>query len=246
MRIFSTKDRPVHLGPFPLERLLRSTVAPDLAALPVPDPLLFDDPDPLSLTHAMARYMAMFDTVRDGPVTHGAADIPADPVERSRHLKAAGYYYDATMVGICALTPAHLLAQPHRNPMIDALRTELESGQPKSHAAGIDAIYADVLDAARLTPGPIPHHSHAIVFLVEYTRDPEPGELGTDWFHGTQAQRAALLTNNTAVVISSYLRMLGHQARAHSASTSDIDLARLAVSAGLASVTPDGAEAPFV
>ncbi|WP_050523144.1 4Fe-4S dicluster domain-containing protein [Pseudorhodobacter wandonensis] len=242
MRVFSIKDRPVHLGPFPLERLARQTSV-DLTGLPTPQPLIFQHPDPENLTNAMARFMGMFDTVRDGALSHGPAEIPASAEARTEHLKAASYYFDASMVGIAALRPDHHLAAPHRNPDIDALRLELEQGQPATHAAGIDQIYADVLDAARLTHGPVPHHSHALVFLVEYTRDPATDEPGTDWLHGSQAHRAALLANNTAVVISSYLRLLGHEARAHSASTSDVDLLRLAASAGLVDAT---GTAPYV
>ncbi|RUS59675.1 4Fe-4S dicluster domain-containing protein [Pseudorhodobacter sp. E13] len=243
MRMFSIKDRPVHLGPFPLERLRRHDGQVDFSNFPTPMPLAFDHPDPENLTHAMARFMGMFDTVRDGALGHGIADIPADPLARSQHLKAASYYFDAAMVGIAALRADHHLATPYRNPDIDALRQELEQGQPATHAAGIDQIYADVLDAARLTHGPVPHHSHALVFLVEFTRDPAKAEPGTDWLHGSQAHRAALLANNTAVVLSSYLRLLGYEARAHSASTSDVDLTRLAVSAGLVDET---GTAPYV
>ena len=243
MRLFSIKDRPVHLGPFPLERLMRHDGLVDFSGLAAPQPLGFQDADPENLANAMARFMGMFDTVRDGALAHGAAEIPEGAEQRSQHLKAASYYFDATMVGIAALCPAHHLATPFRNPEIEALRAELEAGQPATHAAGIDQIYADVLDAARLTHGPVPHHSHALVFLVEYTRDPAKDEPGTDWLHGSQPQRAALLANNTAVVISSYLRLLGYEARAHSASTSDVDLLRLALSAGLVDET--GA-APYI
>jgi ferredoxin-NADP reductase/ferredoxin len=243
MRLFSIKDRPVHLGPFPLERLARHAGAVDLTRLPVPQPLVFHHPDPENLTNAMARFMGMFDTVRDGALSHGAAEIPTDAAARSEHLKAASYYFDASMVGITAIQPEHHLSTPYRNPDIDALRLELEAGQPATHAAGIDQIYADVLDAARLKLGSVRQHRFALVFLVEYTRDPAPEEPGTDWLQGSQAQRAALLANNTAVVISSYLRLLGHPARAHSASTSDVDLLRLAASAGLVDET---GTAPYV
>ena len=34
MRLFSYRDRPVHLGPYPLERLRRTHAAPDCSALP--------------------------------------------------------------------------------------------------------------------------------------------------------------------------------------------------------------------
>ncbi|MCB1391597.1 MAG: NAD-binding oxidoreductase, partial [Rhodobacteraceae bacterium] len=245
MPLFAHAARPVHLGPFPLERLRRGG-APDLAGLPYSAPLRFDHPDPFSLAHAMARYQAMFDTVRAGPVVHDTAEIPQDPVDRSNHLKAAGYYFDASMMAVCALEPAHHLPEPHRNPMIDALRAELERGQPKTHAAGIDAIYADILDAARSPHGPVTGHRHALLIAVGYARDPVQGEPGCDWLHGTQAERAALLANNTAVVLSSYLRMLGHEARAHSMSTSEVDLPRLAVSSGLAFVRDGLAVSPYL
>jgi len=245
-KLFSYRDRPVHLGPFPLEALRRADRVPDLSALPRLAALSFDAPDPLSLSHAMRRFMAMLDTVRDGAVVHGPAGIPADPAERARHLKAAGYYFDAAMMGVARIEAGHWLASPFRNPDIDGIRAELEAGQPKTFAAGIDMIYADILDAARAEPAPVHHHSHALVILVDFARDPEPGEPGCDWIHGTQAQRAALLAANTAVLLSSYLRLLGHPARAQTATTSDIDLGRLAVAAGLAAVQGGVAVNPFL
>ena len=141
-----------------------------------------------------------------------------------------------------------LLETPIRNPSLPVLVAELEKGQPKSFAAGIDVIYADVLDSARKTLGPIPHHTHALVFLVEYTRDPTPSEPGTDWFTDSQAQRAGLLAANTAILLSSYIRLLGYEARAHTVTSSDVDLNKLAVAAGLAHVTADGdaIENPYV
>ena len=249
MKLFSYKNRPVHLGPYPLERLRRSPTPPDLAAVPKMAPVSFDEPhNPESLVNAMTRYIGMFDVVRDGAVTPIAAEIPDDPQERANHLKAAGYYYDATMVGVAALPESALLETPIRNPSLPVLVAELEKGQPKSFAAGIDVIYADVLDSARKTLGPIPHHTHALVFLVEYTRDPTPSEPGTDWFTDSQAQRAGLLAANTAILLSSYIRLLGYEARAHTVTSSDVDLNKLAVAAGLATVSADGQgiENPYV
>lgn len=237
MRFFSYKNRPVHLGPFPLERLARSDRAADLKQLPEAEALSFDHPDPRSMSHAMGRFMGMFDTVRDGAIVHGEAEIPADPGERARHMKAAGYYFDAAMVGVAQLEDDHFLTAPYRNPMIDQLKQELEAGGPKSFAAGIDAIYADILESARGKLEPVGHHTHAVVFLVEHTREPRKDEPGTEWFRGIQPQRAALLSANCAVVLANYLRMLGFEARAHTATTSEIDLRRLAVSAGLAGIT---------
>jgi len=237
MKWFSYKNRPVHLGPFPLETLARSQALADLDSVMPMRQMTFDHQPAESLAHAMARFMAMMDTVRDGKIIHGQAEIPDDPCARAEHLKAAGYYFDASMVGVTALRPEHFLEQPFRNPMIASIREELEDNQPKSFAAGIDAIYADVLESTRVSLGPVDHHTHALVFLVEYTRDPRPDEPGTDWFRDTQADRAALLTSNVAAVLASYIRMLGHDARAHTATTSDVDLNRLGVSSGLCAVS---------
>ncbi|MDA4844226.1 2Fe-2S iron-sulfur cluster-binding protein [Hoeflea poritis] len=236
VNLFSTRKRPFHLGPFPLERLNRSTADPDLSDIAPMRPMDFARHPQESLAHAMARFLAMMDTVRDGKIVHGEAEIPDDLQERSNHLKAAGYYFDASMVGIARLEGEHFLAEPFRNPMIDDIKAELEAGQPKSFASGIDAIYADVLESTRVELGPVDHHKYALVFLVEHTRDPRPDEPGTEWFVDTQAERAALLTSNVAVVIANYLRMLGYEARAHTATTSDVDLNRLGVSSGLCSV----------
>ena len=112
MRLFSYRDRPVHLGPYPLERLRRTDAAPDDSGLPPMQALPFANDDPESLLHAMARYMAMFDLVRDGAVNPKEGEIPADPTERAQHLKAAGYYFDASMMGVCALPATAWLAEP--------------------------------------------------------------------------------------------------------------------------------------
>ena len=242
MRFFSYRDRPVHLGPYPLERLTRTKLLPDLSRIPAPAPLSFEDASrPESLMHAMARFVGMFDVIRDGSEAKEPGEIPSDPDERANHFKAAAYYFDASMVGICQIPPSALLAQPLRNPMVKILAEELERSQPKSFAAGIDMIMADVLDSARTTHAPIDHHTHAIVLLVEDPRDPRADEAGAEWIVNTQAQRAATLSAQTAVLLSTYLRMLGHPARAHTATCSDVHLGKLAVAAGLVEViTKDG------
>ena len=196
--------------------------------------LSFDAAEALSLVHAMSRFMAMFDLVRDGPVNPLPAELPADAAERSRHLKAAGYYFDASMMGACRLPLAARLATPILNPLVADLGAELARSHPKSFAAGMDMILADVIESAQARHGSIAHHKHALVIAVEYPRDPRPGEPGCDWIADAQPQRAALLAAQTAVLLSSYLRMLGHTARAHSATCSDLDLPRLAVCCGLA------------
>lgn len=247
MKLFSYAKRPVHLGPYPLERLKRQQTMPDLSAVPTMRPVSYvDETNPESLTNAMTRYIGMMDIVRDGAVTPLKAEIPDDTDERSTHLKAAGYYYDATQMGVCALPKTALLSSPIRNPNLAGLVAELEKGQPKTFAAGIDLIYADVLESARRQLGRVDHHTHALVILVEHTRDPRDGEPGTEWFHDTQNQRAGVLSANTAVLLSSYLRLLGYEARAHTVTSSEVDLGKLAVASGLVRVAAGRLANPYV
>lgn len=238
MRLFSYRDRPVHLGPYPLERLARQATLPDLQAVASMQPLDFGHAPAGSLAPAIARYLAMFDLVRDGTVNPLPAEVSDDAAERTHHLKAAGHYFDATLMGACALPEAARLAAPIRNPRVAALGDELQRSQPQSFAAGIDMILADVIESSRLQWGPIDDHTHALVIAVEYPRDPRPDEPGTEWIQGIQPHRAAVLAAQTAVLLASYLRLLGHAARSHSATCSEVDLGRLAVASGLAH--PDG------
>ncbi len=235
-RLFSDKDRPVHLGPYPLERLARMDGPADLAGAPPMRPVRFDRTDaPHSIVNAMRDYQAMMDAIRIGLVNKARAACPDDPLERANHLKAFGYFCDASMVGTCLLPSGVLLAEPFRNGDIDRLAEDLRTRQTKTLASGIDLIMADLKDSMEAPATTIEGHSHALVFLYEYPRDPSPEEPGADWLDDAQAARACLRASETAVVIANYLRLLGFDARAHTGSSSDVDLGRLAVASGLAS-----------
>lgn len=236
-RLFSDRNRPVHLGPYPLERLARSDAVADLGACPPMQPIsFFRGQAPQSIVNAMAEYQAMMDAIRDGLVAKVVSDCPDDPVERANHLKAFGYFSDASMVGSCRLPEQAMLGDPIFNPGIDRLARDLRTRQTKTLASGIDMIMADLKESMEAPPATIVGQDHAIVFLYEYHRDPDPGEPGVDWIVNSQAQRACLRAMETAVVVANYLRLLGFKARAHSATASDVDLGRLTLAAGLASV----------
>ena len=238
LRFFSDRNRPVHLGPYPLERLQRQDT-PELEGLPAPEPLEFTRPkSPASIVNAMADYQAMMDAIRDGLVNKVVADCPEDPSERAEHIKAFGYFCDASMVGTCLLPADAVLETPWRNPGIDGLAHDLKTKQTKTLASGIDQIMAGLKDAMDAPPATIAGHTHAVVFLYEMPRDPKLSEEGCDWLGDAQAHRAALRASETAVVLANYLRILGFDASAHTATSSDVDLNRLTVEAGLA--VPDG------
>lgn len=237
MRLFSDKDRPSHLGPYPLERLSRQREPSRLSKCPSFKPLSFHQADnPQSIVNAMGEHQAMLDAIRRGLINKVKAQCPDDILERANHLKSFAYFADASVVGICELPQTALLETPIENPDTRRLASELRTRQTKTLASGIDMIMADLRESMDAPPSAIDGHTHAIVFLYEYPRNPTDNEVGTDWFIDAQAHRASLLANETGVVIANYIRLLGFDARAHSATTTDVDLNRLAVTAGVASI----------
>ncbi|MEL6679169.1 MAG: 2Fe-2S iron-sulfur cluster-binding protein [Pseudomonadota bacterium] len=247
MKLFSDKHRPVHLGPYPLEKLHRRADLPDLSGLMPRAPLSFDRPDqPLNIVNAMGEFQALMDAIRDGLVNPAQAEIPEDPVERSQHLKAFGYFSDASMVGIGALPESAWRDQPRRNPGIDTLAEALRTRQTKTLAAGIDLIMADLKDSIEAPPRDIKGHHTCIVFLYEHHRDPRPDEPGAAWIMDAQDHRACLRSSETAVVIANYIRLLGFDARAHTPTSTDLDLDHLTVAAGLATVESGAPSVPWI
>ncbi len=152
MRIFSDKNRPVHMGGYPSERLLRGQM-PDLSTVPTMPTLSFDRPDaPESIVNAMREFQAMLDAIRDGIVNSTQSTIPEDPKERANHLRAFGCFNDASMVGIGPVPRSSVLTEPRRNPEIDRLAKALMTRQTKTLAVGIDLIMADLKESMEAPP----------------------------------------------------------------------------------------------
>ena len=246
-RFFSTKDRPVHMGPYPTELLARTEQLPDLSAVPPAPHLTYrDDVDPASIINAMREHQAMMDAIRDGHINKAMADTPTDPVERANHLKAFGYFADAAVVGTCLLPQDALLPSPYKNPDVNRLAHDLKTRQTKTLSAGIDTIMASLKEAVEAAPTSIDGHTHCLVFLYENPRTPDVDEAGTAWIQGAQAHRAGLRAAETAVVLANYLRILGYDSRGHTVSSSDVDLNKLAVAAGLATVEDGLLSHPYI
>jgi len=106
MKLFSHKKRPVHLGPYPLERLPRldaDAVPPGLGSGTATLPVEARSAGPRGAVPAYDIYLRMFDEQRSGEVAPDAP-IPDDPTELANNLKAGLYFLDADMVA-CGLVP---------------------------------------------------------------------------------------------------------------------------------------------
>lgn len=245
MRIFSYTSRPVHLGPYPLERLPRT----DLDALlfegaPPFEPVTFDGAtDSRSIVPALGKYQAMLDAIRDGMTKRERGVVPEDRQERSNHLKAFSYYHDASQSGVCRIDSSMFLETPVVNRGVEALAEELRTKQTTTLAAGIDVVMAELKSSMEAPPTSCAHHTDGLVLLYEFPRDPRENEPGCEWIQKAQRQRACLRAAETAIVLSNYIRLLGYDARAHTGSCSDVDLHRLAIASGLAEVERDDNDA---
>ena len=91
----SDQKRPIHLGPYPLERFNRNSGAAKVAGVPSMPALSFQRPErPESLAIAMGEARTMINAIEDGVVTPVSLFIPTDPRERSSHREVFGYYTD--------------------------------------------------------------------------------------------------------------------------------------------------------
>ena len=246
MKLFSDKNRPVHMGPYPLERLKRG-VMPDLSELPAMKSLSFNRPKaPENIINAMGEYQAMLDATGDGLVNKTMAEIPTNPLERSNHIKGFGYFCDAAMIGVCKLPNSAILDDPVINSDVARLAKALRTRQTKTLASGIDLIMADLKDSMEAPASTIQGHTHAIGFLYENPREIFPEEKGVDWLKDAYDHRACLRASETTVVLANYIRLLGFDAKSHSLTASDVDLNQIAVAAGLVWHENDELIAPYL
>jgi reductive dehalogenase len=104
MRIFSNKRRRVHLGRFPMEQLPRTSI-PCSTLANVKNYASRQKPSAQSnLLSAICRdYSAIYERFRQGESCVDKAPFPADLHARSCELKSMALFFDATLVGTCAI-----------------------------------------------------------------------------------------------------------------------------------------------
>jgi reductive dehalogenase len=236
------------MGPYPTEKLGREAQDPaSFGDLPEGEQLaLAPEDDPLSILHAIDDYRSILDAVRDGPANPVEAEIPACPGERENNLKAFCYFLDATFVGTCSVSDALWLDEPYRHPCTRDWYAKCEEAATRPTPPAVEMALGRIGMAAAACQKESTHHDHAIVIAVEFPRDPHTGEPGTGWIEDLQPHRASLRTAEVAIALANYIRTLGFEARAHTGTSSDIDLGRAAVAAGIARVAGRELRNPFV
>ena len=199
-RLHSHRQRPVHLGPLPAERLPRQA---DAAALPARQPGDSTAATAQAVAAVLPDYMALFASHLAGAVAAAPAPVPDDLQARADNLKATACFLDATLAGACTLQPG------------------------------------DVAD------GPCADHTHALVFLVEFSREAHADEPGAAWTAGSNAGRTDLRCAELAVVLAGYIRTLGWPAQGHVHGHTHVDLCALAQRAGVALAVDGVLAMPF-
>jgi len=99
MRIISNRHRPVHLGPFPLERVARARTAASLSGVHDNFPARSETP----LGRIVNEYIALFEQFRAEPPAPERAPYPPDPRRLANELKANCYFLNASLAACCEI-----------------------------------------------------------------------------------------------------------------------------------------------
>ena len=96
-----SKDRPFHLGPFPMETLPTDMGVADRERARPPRPDRTDATQDGRLAAAAEHYRDIFAKFLDGPPGPEPAPVPNDLQRRSMDIKGAAYFLDTAQAGIC-------------------------------------------------------------------------------------------------------------------------------------------------
>ena len=98
------KNRPIELGPYPLERLQRDAAAANAEANLAPEdaPLSFSDAA-APLVKAALTHLDAYQTLQSPEPFAKLAPVPDDLGPRTRDIKGAGYFLDASQIAVCEI-----------------------------------------------------------------------------------------------------------------------------------------------
>ena len=186
------KKRPVELGPYPLERLRRDA---EIIAVEATGPAQNSSPMPHSpdspLVQATKLHLGAYEELQEPEPFHKKAPVPDDLIRRTQDIKGAGYFLDASQMGICEI--------------------------PQTAWLG----------------GTKAAHTHAVVVLVEYSQPIDSDNRAADWVQGNEHLLMTLRAAEIAIDLGGQISSMGFATRAHWSGSSDVDLDKLTVLAGL-------------
>ncbi len=124
-----SKDRPFHLGPFPLETLARDDSVIDAEAdRPPVAPPVDAGADGL-LAEACRKFTDLYGKFARAEPARAEAPVPADLERRAVDIKGVAYFMDASQIGICGLPESAWLAGVEREPHDHAIVVLIEHGR---------------------------------------------------------------------------------------------------------------------
>ena len=101
---FNRAKRPVEFGPYPLEKLKRdASIAAIESAAPAADPGLLESGGSPYLVDATLTHLHAYEELREPEPFAKKAPVPDDLSLRTRDIKGAGYFLDASQIGICEI-----------------------------------------------------------------------------------------------------------------------------------------------
>ena len=234
MSLFRYKFRAPHLGKHPMETIKRvdkpttridEDIVPrvpkradfftrahhgDLGKKPQQEVFNFVLKYPLN--RAMGKVMQEIAKCVDGPVAEEKAPGTENPEEMAKHIKSLSYFLDADMVGICEVPDYAWYSHNSRG---------WESPDAK----------ADEIK---------PRHKYAIVLIFDQGFESMEGSSGDDWISSSLSMRAYLRGAELTAVISDYIRQMGYEARAHTATDGEVLQIPLMLLAGLGEMSRIG------
>jgi len=220
------KNRPFHLGPFPMEKLKRVTApttridAENIPRVPKRHNMFlraargdlgdktrrqvarFVSKSPFS--HATAPLLGAMQPLQSGTPAAQTAPGTGDPKRNAEAVKAALYYLGADMVGICEL---------------------------RDHAW-----YSHHADGTPITP----YHKYGIAVLIDQGYETMEGASGDDWISGAQSMRGYVRAQLVGGMVAAHIRNLGYSARSHSSVDQDVLHIPVILEAGLGELSRIG------
>jgi reductive dehalogenase len=146
------KKRPVELGPYPLEKLKRNAAVIDLeAGQAAVAPEAMPTGANAYLVGATNSHLDAYEELREPEPYSKIAPVPDDLTRRAQDIKGAGYFLDASQIGICEIVESAWLTK---------------SEGDHSHAVVVLVEYATPIDADNNAADWVKGNEHLLATLL--------------------------------------------------------------------------------